>query len=203
MQKTSGKMSKMSKIQCYRILENIQKKTMMSKQINLNTFINELKMIVKNLDSYTVNELQQINNQIHGFYNSFDDVVDLFSSSSVRTHNRILKDIMRRTTINGRTKISGNTRNYISDYERVFIFNLEKNGVNPNLFTIDDLKQIENQLHGSENSFDYVLERFLTYMDIKKIYKTKKSEILTFGTENQVSSLENRFHCAIERSFTF
>jgi hypothetical protein len=194
---------KMSKIQCNRILENIWKKTMMSEQTNLNTFIDELEMIVKNLHSYTVNELRQIDNKIHGYYNSFDDVVDQFSSSSVRTHNSILKDIMRRTTINGRTKISGNTNNYISDFERAFIFNLEKNGIPLNLFTIDDLKQVENQLHGSDNSFDYVLERFLTYMDINKISKTKQSEILTLETENQLCSLENKFHCAIERSLTF
>jgi hypothetical protein len=194
---------KMSKIQCNRILENIWKKTMMSKQTDLNTFIDKLEMIVKNLHSYSPSDLQQINNQIHGHYNLFDDVVDLFSSFSVRTHNRILKDIMRRTTINGRIKISGNTNYYISDFERAFIFNLEKNGIALNLFTIDDLKQVENQLHGSDNSFDYVLERFLTYMDINKISKTKQSEILTLETENQVCSLENKFHCAIERSLSF
>jgi len=194
MQKTSGKMSK---IQCNRILENIWKKTMMSKQTNLNTFINKLEMIVKNLHSYSPSDLQQIDNQIHGHYNSFDDIVDLFSSSSVRTHNSILDDIMRRTTING------NTNNYISDFKRAFIFNFENKGVPLNLFTIDDLKQVENQLHGSDNSFDYVLERFFTYMDIKKIHKTKQAEILTLETENQLFSLENRFHCAIERSLTF
>ena len=191
----SENMSKNISKRRYEILQNIFMKTyaMSSNQGNFNTFLNNLEMIVKNLDSYTVDELEQIDNQIHGTYNSFDNIVHLFSLSSSRTHKSIIKDIMRRTTINGRTKIPGNTQFYISDFERVFIFNLENKGVKLHLFTINDLKQVENQLHGSENPFDYVLERFLTYMDIKKIHKTEYHD----------GSLENKFHCAIERSLTF
>lgn len=154
---------------------------------NSNTFIDNLEKIVKNLDSYSIDDLEQIDNQIHGTHNSFDNIVHLFSSSSSRTHKSIIKDIMMRT------KIPGNTEFYIFDLERVFIFNLENKGVKLHLFTIYDLKQVENQLQGSENPFDYVLERFLTYMDIKKIHKTEYHD----------GSLENKFHCAIERSLTF
>lgn len=168
----------------YAIFQNIFMKTYGT---NLNTFIDNLEKIVKNLDSYSVDDLEQINNQIHGTCNSFDHIVHLFSSFSSRTHKSIIKDIMRRT------KIPENTQFYIFDFERVFIFNLENKGVKLHLFTINDLKQVEYQLYGSENPFDYVLERFLTYMDIKKIHKTEYHD----------GSLENKFHCAIERSLTF